>query len=337
MSPSSNPYTLVPGPYSPGSVSPGATALQEHFLGSPSSWATSQGDSLWSSEDWELALPVEENFPACDPAIVMDNYSFLALPGSGPTPPATTPADRTMTELRVCTHRSPKYALQDSRDQRHLRGLTQGLRAGIGKGPVRRHRVLDQVNVAAVPLRPLLKEASEFFALSSGHFETLVTPSGMKKVHSLRQMNSVSAAALLKFYQLFILWLHRQILDKSRPIIGLGVMESDNLIIGTPCDLTLYLYWIYMAFWQSLWRLMSDFIHLIKWILEQAIWNSGIGLCHSLCDIFELSHIIANVHDTTLICWWPALRLVEQWWTVMPYWWYVKFILMMFFNVDYLG
>ena len=39
-------------------VSPGATALQEHFLGSPSSWATSQGDSLWSSEDWELALPL---------------------------------------------------------------------------------------------------------------------------------------------------------------------------------------------------------------------------------------------------------------------------------------
>ena len=90
----------------------------------------------------------------------MDNYSFLALPGSGPTPPATTPADRAMTELRVSTHRSLKYAIEDSRDQRHLRGLTQGLRAGIGKGPVGRHRVLDQVNAAAVPLRPLRKEAS---------------------------------------------------------------------------------------------------------------------------------------------------------------------------------
>ena len=90
----------------------------------------------------------------------MDNYSFLALPGSGPTPPATTPADWAMTELWVSTHRSLKYALEDSRDQRQLRGLTQGLRAGIGKGPVGRRRVLDQVNVAAVPLWPLRKEAS---------------------------------------------------------------------------------------------------------------------------------------------------------------------------------
>ena len=56
------PPALTPTPSSlahiPQAPLAGATALQEHFLGSPSSWATSQGDSLWSSEDWELALPL---------------------------------------------------------------------------------------------------------------------------------------------------------------------------------------------------------------------------------------------------------------------------------------
>ena len=131
----------------------------------PKNWqrmTAAQRRATWQSMAVILSLGDEPtgHFPACDPTIVMDNYSFLALPGSGSTPPATTPADRAMTELRVATHHSLKYALEDSRDQRHLRSLTQGLRAGIGKGPVGRRRVLDQVNAAAVPLRPLRKEVS---------------------------------------------------------------------------------------------------------------------------------------------------------------------------------
>ena len=120
-----------------------------------------QRQAAWLAMDIVLSLADEPagSFPSHDPAVIMDDYSFLALPGSGPTPSATTPADRAMSELRMTNHRGLKYALEDTRDQRHLRGLTQGLAAGVGKGPMGRRRVLELVNAAAVPLRPLRKEA----------------------------------------------------------------------------------------------------------------------------------------------------------------------------------
>ena len=130
------------------------------------------------SKNWQLITPAQRqpawqamaitqslgdeptrNFLACDPAVVMDDYIFLALPGSGPTPQATTPADWTMRELQVSTHHNLKYMLEDPRGQRHLPGLTQGLMAGVSKGPMGRHNILAKVNTAAVPLQPLRKEA----------------------------------------------------------------------------------------------------------------------------------------------------------------------------------
>ena len=86
------------------------------------------------------------NFPTCDPAVLMDNYSFLALTGSGPPPSATTPADRATTELRASNHKAVKYALEDTRDQRHLWGLTQGLSAGVNQGPMGRRQVFSLVD-----------------------------------------------------------------------------------------------------------------------------------------------------------------------------------------------
>ena len=47
---------LVPGPRSPGSISPSATALQGHLHCSPSTWVASQNNSTQSAENWELAL-----------------------------------------------------------------------------------------------------------------------------------------------------------------------------------------------------------------------------------------------------------------------------------------
>ena len=120
-----------------------------------------QRQAAWQAMAIVLSLADEPagSFPSHDLAVIMDDYSFLALPGSGPTPSATTPADRAMSELRATNHRGLKYALEDTRDQRHLRGLTQGLAAGVGKGPMGRRRVLELVNAAAIPLRPLRKEA----------------------------------------------------------------------------------------------------------------------------------------------------------------------------------
>ena len=59
----------------------------------PKNWqhmTAAQRRAAWQLMAVILSLGDEptENFPACDPAIVMDNYSFLALPGSGTTPPA---------------------------------------------------------------------------------------------------------------------------------------------------------------------------------------------------------------------------------------------------------
>ena len=130
----------------------------------PRNWSQmtkEQRQAAWQAMAIVLSLADEPagSFPSHDPAVIMDDYSFLALPGSGPTPSATTPADRAMSELRATNHRGLKYALEDTRDQRHLRGLTQGLAAGVGKGPRGRRRVLELVNAAAVPLRPLRKEA----------------------------------------------------------------------------------------------------------------------------------------------------------------------------------
>ena len=99
-------------------------------------------------------------------------------------------------------------------------------------------------------------------------------------------------------------------------------------------------FWICIAFWQLVSRMRPYFIHFI---FEQVTWNSGIKLCHDcvihLNDIIlYLFRLILNIHEMALV-WWPALRLIEIiiWWTVMPYWWYVKFILMMFLIIVQYG
>ena len=116
-----------------------------------------QRQVAWQAMAIVLSLADEPtgSFPTHDPAVIMEDYSSLALPGSGPTPSATTPADRAVTELRATNHRGLKYALEDTHDHRHLHGLTQGLAAGVCKGLIGRRRVLELVNAAVVPLRPL--------------------------------------------------------------------------------------------------------------------------------------------------------------------------------------
>ena len=85
-----------------------------------------QCQSAWQALAVMLSLGDEAtgNFPTCDPCIAMENYSFLALPGSRPAPSATTPADRALSELRTATHHSIKYAMEDPRRQESLRDLT---------------------------------------------------------------------------------------------------------------------------------------------------------------------------------------------------------------------
>ena len=84
-------------------------------------------------------------------------------------------------------------------------------------------------------------------------------------------------------------------------------------------------------------RLMSDFIHLIKWILEQVIWNSGIELCHSLCDIYLNYLILLWMFMTQL---WSADGQPWDWSNSDELWchtchsslWYVKFITWWWFS-----
>ena len=123
-----------------------------------------------------LADEAEGNFPDCDPAVLMDNYSFLALPGSGPSPTATTPADRAMTELRASNHRAVEYALEDTRDQRHLQSLTRGLSSGVNQGPMGRRQVLSLIDAAAIPLRPLRREAQKTTTKAAAPVKTAYRP-----------------------------------------------------------------------------------------------------------------------------------------------------------------
>ena len=71
-----------------------------------------QCQAAWQAMAIVLSLADEPagSFPSHDPAVIMDDYSFLALPGSGPTPSATMPADRAMSELRATNHRAGPWA-----------------------------------------------------------------------------------------------------------------------------------------------------------------------------------------------------------------------------------
>ena len=115
-------------------------------------------------------------FPRLWPRCPDGNYSFLALPGSGPSPTATTPADRAMTELRASNHRAVEYALEDTRDQRHLQSLTRGLSAGVNQGPMGRQQVLSLIDAAAIPLRPLRREAQKTTTKAAAPVKTAYRP-----------------------------------------------------------------------------------------------------------------------------------------------------------------
>ena len=147
----------------------------------PRNWLSmtqQQRQGAWQAVATMLSLAdeAEGNFPDCDPAVLMDNYSFLALPGSGPSPTATTPADRAMTELRASNHRAVKYALDDTRDQRHLQSLTRGLSAGVNQGPMGPRQVLSLIDAAAIPLRPLRREAQKTTTKAAAPVKTAYRP-----------------------------------------------------------------------------------------------------------------------------------------------------------------
>ena len=100
-----------------------------------------------------LADEATGNFPTCDLAVVMEDYSFLMLPGSGPT---CHHASRSGNDWAAGVE-SQKPQVHVGGHPRHLRGFTQGLAARVGKGSIGRRGVLQLVNATTVPLQLLRK------------------------------------------------------------------------------------------------------------------------------------------------------------------------------------
>ena len=106
--------TLCPGrrDWSQGSIqSPLPTSLRWP----PKNWETlssAQKQAAWLAVSTILALKDEPegNFPTREPSVIKDDYSFLALPGSGPNPTLVTPIRKVTSELRLATHSTLKRA-----------------------------------------------------------------------------------------------------------------------------------------------------------------------------------------------------------------------------------
>ena len=97
----------------------------------------------------------EGRFPNSSPSRLMDDFSFLALPGSGVGPKPQNKKDRALGELRARNHNALKMAsAKDPQLEAELVASLQGSRAA---GPARRRALLHQVEAAGVPVRPLWK------------------------------------------------------------------------------------------------------------------------------------------------------------------------------------
>ena len=152
--------TLCPGrrDWSQGSI---RIPLPTSIRWPPQNWEVmdqNQKQAAWLAISTILAAGDEEegNFPTKDPSVLQEDYSFLALPGSGPVSNPATPLGKSTADVRLATHSMLKRAL-DKRDHRQVNDLLHSLQAGVGKGPSARKRVLDTVIRARIPLRPLRK------------------------------------------------------------------------------------------------------------------------------------------------------------------------------------
>ena len=94
-------------------------------------------------------------FPISGPGRLMDDYSFLALPGSGNGPEPKTSVDKALGQLRASNHKALKQVAGKGAPLEPE--LTSSLQASRHAGPARRRAVLRQVAEAKVPLRPLWK------------------------------------------------------------------------------------------------------------------------------------------------------------------------------------
>ena len=94
-------------------------------------------------------------FPASSPGLLMDDFSFLALPGSGNGPEPKTSVDKVLGQLRASNHRALKQVA--GRGAPLGPKLKTSLQASHHAGPARRHAVLQQVADAKIPLHPLWK------------------------------------------------------------------------------------------------------------------------------------------------------------------------------------
>ena len=106
--------TLCPGrrDWSQGSIQ---IPLPTSLRWPPKNWETlspAQKQAAWLAVSTILALKDEPegNFPTREPSVIQDDYSFLALPGSGPNPTPVTPIRKATSELRLATHSTLKRA-----------------------------------------------------------------------------------------------------------------------------------------------------------------------------------------------------------------------------------
>ena len=97
----------------------------------------------------------EGKFPDASSSHLMDDYSFMALPGSGVGPKPQDKADRALGDHRVRKHQALKTA--SAKDPQLEAELVTSLQGSRAAGPVRRRALLHQVEAAGVPLRPLWK------------------------------------------------------------------------------------------------------------------------------------------------------------------------------------
>ena len=127
----------------------------------PRNWkemSPEQKREAWRAVSYIMSLGDEEPgcFPTKAPGSLMDDYMFLALPGSGPSPAPKGTAEKCLSDLRAASFRALKYTAEEN--PRQCADLVKNFSTGSTEGPAFRASILEKVVGAEVPVRALRKQ-----------------------------------------------------------------------------------------------------------------------------------------------------------------------------------